>query len=701
MADKAILLGINIYKSVSGLRGCENDVNAMRDLLTGPFKFDSANVKILVNTEVTKARVRQLLKWIFQDTQPGDRLLFHFSGHGSYTPDLSGDESDQRDELICLYDMDFNNKESYFIDDELHDWTRKLPKGRQLVVVLDNCNSGTGTRKIVPPETTTSRALFPSIIDTPSMERHATRGLTRGLAALADPNDPGTVIARFVEPPAEILSKLQGTKPRGMLRRAVPQELNHVVLTACRADQTAADAHIDGLFRGAFTYNLCKILSSAGGADLSRRDLSDRLTAALAAGHFDQVPQFEASTDEGPLFVGEKGPGAEGRPLVGAGTPSDSAEPPEPTADGPEPTDAANPADGGEFRSDVPPTSAVRPDSDLPRRMEEFLAAYNRVLAAGGALAGFPARAAAPPRVPAPARAPGGQKVLVYVHGICEHTDGFSNGWWAALSPFAPSLQPGDLGVPGTTTARRYEVVWSNFVRGGARGAAAAPVAPTPEQEETRQRLVEILEDRARQQAVTMAAAQPELPGARRALQAAGAERALLGIPQLECINDFVQYLENSAIRQAVQGQFFEVVSPLLRAGAQVEVISHSWGTVVAYESLCILESTLPQPPGSVANLFTVGSALSIPYVKHRLISGAGDGHRPKLVRNWINLDARGDIVGGPLRGLPFAVDQEFLNLDPVGCSTLLPSPVCAHGSYFDPANLDTNRDIFGRFIAT
>lgn len=694
MSDKAILLGINSYKSVSRLRGCENDVLSMRELLTGTYRFETANVKIALHTEVTKARVKQLMKWLYQDTQEGDRLLFHFSGHGSYTADLTGDEADVRDELICLYDMDFSNKESYFIDDELRDWTLKLPKNRHLVVVLDNCHSGTGTRKILPPESTRSPAQHPAIIVEATDARRAARGLNRSLTPGDEFDDPTTVIARFVEPPPSVLAKVRGLKPRGMLRREVTRDLNHVLLAACGSDQTAADAHIDGQFRGAFTYNLCKILSSAG-VGLSRKELIAKLSSALSANHFDQVPQFEGPSDKGPLFAPREHEG-DARPTTGAA----------PVESLPvyfESHESGSPPNEGGMESGRP--SATHSASDLPRRIEEFLAAYNRVLAAGGAivggLGGLQAPAAEGAGLPARGASLLGQKVVVYVHGICEHSRGFSDPWWAALAPFAPALRPGDLGDPGTTTARRYEVVWSDIVRGGGRDLAEATPARAARQEETRQRLVEILEDRARQQAVAFAAAQPAHPGAERALETAIADRSLLGIPGLDCIGDFVQYLEDPAIRQQVQGRFLQVVGPLLRAGAQVEVISHSWGTVVAYESLCLMENVTPRPPGGVANLFTVGSALSIGYVRSHLIDAAADGHRPRVVRNWVNLDARGDVVGGPLRGFPFAVDQEFLNLDPVGCNSFFPSPACAHGSYFDARNLGTNRDIFGRFIGS
>src|SRR5262245_7193840 len=108
MADKALLLGINDYKHVNPLRGCVNDVENVRKLLTEKFGFDAKNVKTLINQRVTKAKVQEQMKWLFRDAREGDRLVFHFSGHGSFTADLDGDEDDGKDELICLYDMDFN-----------------------------------------------------------------------------------------------------------------------------------------------------------------------------------------------------------------------------------------------------------------------------------------------------------------------------------------------------------------------------------------------------------------------------------------------------------------------------------------------------------------------------------------------------------------------------------------------------------------
>jgi hypothetical protein len=300
----------------------------------------------------------------------------------------------------------------------------------------------------------------------------------------------------------------------------------------------------------------------------------------------------------------------------------------------------------------------------------------------------------------ASAAAPG--KYVVYVHGICRHDAGFSEPWWEALRAYTPDIPE----------ANRLEVLWSDVVvpAGAIAGSRAATglagmlaaggdggVAG-----EVTADLRDVLADRAQRQlleasfaagpATTTAAA----PGPVLSLEMVGPQ-AVAAIPQVECVADFTRYLTDDGIREQVIGRFLEVVRPPLAAGASLEVISHSWGTVVAYEGLRRLDGE--DVPGSVRTLFTVGSALSIPPVKRRLLPPFRDGRRPALAKRWVNLNARFDIVGGNLRGNPFAVDYEYLNLPPVGCSEIVPNPWCAHGSYFNRDNLAVNRDIFGRFI--
>jgi hypothetical protein len=168
-------------------------------------------------------------------------------------------------------------------------------------------------------------------------------------------------------------------------------------------------------------------------------------------------------------------------------------------------------------------------------------------------------------------------------------------------------------------------------------------------------------------------------------------DRSAVRARGVNCIDDFAKYLLWKSVRRAVQKEFLDVVLPLLEAGNSVDVIGHSWGTVVAYEALRTLDRR--QLPGEVLNFFTAGSALSIGLVYRRL--EIQDGARPTHVRRWVNLDASRDLVGGPLRPMGYQVDEEYLNLEPTGCRLILDGPWCPHSSYFQAANVGVNRDVF------
>ncbi len=105
MPDKAILFGINTYKSISGLNGCVNDLQDVRRLLIDEYGFAESNIRLYTNEQVIRDTVEKEFDWLATDTGAGDRVLFHFSGHGSYTTSKSPDKD--VDELLCLWDMDW------------------------------------------------------------------------------------------------------------------------------------------------------------------------------------------------------------------------------------------------------------------------------------------------------------------------------------------------------------------------------------------------------------------------------------------------------------------------------------------------------------------------------------------------------------------------------------------------------------------
>ena len=157
----------------------------------------------------------------------------------------------------------------------------------------------------------------------------------------------------------------------------------------------------------------------------------------------------------------------------------------------------------------------------------------------------------------------------------------------------------------------------------------------------------------------------------------------------------------DASVRSQILQRFDSTVRPLLDNGVTIHIISHSWGTVVAYEGLRNIDSV--SLSGRVANLFVVGSALSIGAVQSNLFGRVPDGRRPSHVDRLINLDAGGDPVGGTIAD-HFEVAAEHLGLEPTGCTTfpftnIAISASCAHSSYFRDRNDPVNRDLFASKI--
>eukprot|EP00756_Hemistasia_phaeocysticola_P007666 Hpha_TRINITY_DN14352_c0_g1::TRINITY_DN14352_c0_g1_i1::g.86615::m.86615 len=153
---KALMMGINYSKEEKGrLDGCCNDVRRMINFIDDEgFKPKEGEMRILVDPpeysgvadlglevkEPTKANILAGLDWL-ADSEPGDLLFLHYSGHGTQVPDLDGDEDDGFDEAVVP--MDFR-RVGMISDDVIYDrLLKKLKPGVKLFAVMDCCHSGT------------------------------------------------------------------------------------------------------------------------------------------------------------------------------------------------------------------------------------------------------------------------------------------------------------------------------------------------------------------------------------------------------------------------------------------------------------------------------------------------------------------------------------------------------------------------------
>jgi len=279
----AFVVGISDYinfDDVEGgdLPGAEHDARAIRDALIGRWGFPEKNVRLLLNRDATRAAIEAgITKWLATRARPGDNIVIFYAGHGSQMWDESGDEDDGLDETIAPTDVLPTSTEFDISDDELNQWLSALPT-RNVVVVLDNCNSGTGTRSVTP--FSRARRLGRDINDVP--------------------------------------------KPPTISRRALPGQTDEtgldagqvrvLELAAAQPDQAAVDAYFPGgdgaepFHGGAFTTFLVQQLWRAP-SDATYQQVFREVYEAMKRNRFQQQPHLSEDVElkSSPLFFVEGG----------------------------------------------------------------------------------------------------------------------------------------------------------------------------------------------------------------------------------------------------------------------------------------------------------------------------------------------------------------------------------------------------------
>lgn len=146
MSNKlALLIGINYTGSDNELKGCINDVYRIKDFLISKCGYLENNIKMLTDETDKKPTAMNILNEIGNLIIAGyynksKELFIHYSGHGSYVKDTSGDELDNQDE--ALVPIDFNTA-GFITDDLLHDYFVYLPADCKCICLFDCCHSGT------------------------------------------------------------------------------------------------------------------------------------------------------------------------------------------------------------------------------------------------------------------------------------------------------------------------------------------------------------------------------------------------------------------------------------------------------------------------------------------------------------------------------------------------------------------------------
>ena len=266
---RAVLVGIDEYErsDIPSLTGCVNDVALVRMLLKNYFAVPNDRIRVVVNQRATKANIVHRLEDMIARSQPGEVLVFYYSGHGSQVRDRDGDElTDSLDEIICPYDMDWDGV--YLSDDALDRIFETLPAGVLLEAFFDCCFWGAGQRGVGPEGQTLRRDV------------------------------------RYLPPPFDIAARAEGDEDQLAIRRLREGDWlvdRHVAWGASQEGQEAAEDYIDGQPNGVFTYWGCRFIAEnierVDRESYTREQLLDDVRAYLHSLGYVQTPELSAPSD--------------------------------------------------------------------------------------------------------------------------------------------------------------------------------------------------------------------------------------------------------------------------------------------------------------------------------------------------------------------------------------------------------------------
>lgn len=246
--DRALLVGISEYKDKrANLVGPKEDVQDMEKFLIGNLKFAKTDIKMLLNEQATREEIiKAFRRWLIEETRPGDRVFFLYSGHGSRLRDDNGDEKDGIDETIVPYDVDTRTGAGQIRDDVFEELIREL-SGRRAVLVFDSCHSGTISRGGGGNSSQNNQKNFTRYLPSPEeFEEFAKTSNTRG----------GIVGDYQILPDKKAIS-------RDLVPEFGDEHSNNlvgiVVFSAAQTGQLAHSFMTEKGFRGALTYTFIKL----------------------------------------------------------------------------------------------------------------------------------------------------------------------------------------------------------------------------------------------------------------------------------------------------------------------------------------------------------------------------------------------------------------------------------------------------------
>ena len=151
---RALVIGVDSYPNLAAsaqLRGAQADAED----IAGALKRGGVEPIVLLNGDVTRAKIVAQMDALVAESKPGDFVLFAYAGHGMQVPEYSrwhGIDRDGVNEQIALSGFSFSGAGAgeIIVNLEMRAWLSRLDaKSVDTLVVMDSCFGG-GMREVDP-----------------------------------------------------------------------------------------------------------------------------------------------------------------------------------------------------------------------------------------------------------------------------------------------------------------------------------------------------------------------------------------------------------------------------------------------------------------------------------------------------------------------------------------------------------------------
>ncbi|KDR69751.1 hypothetical protein GALMADRAFT_160255 [Galerina marginata CBS 339.88] len=263
-----LIIGIDVYEDpdIYDLRGAVSDARAIGNYLQDNLNVDQSCIHMLLGRDATRQGIVDALIALKENDNihRGDAILIYYAGHGQEAGAPVGWAIENNDGKIqCIVPQDFNDDNGiHVLPDRTLGWLIDdimSKKGDNITVILDCCNSGSGTRN-------------------ENRDRMARTALLENYSIPPDLDDD----IRYMNHVNRSHSPSNGT---GLS--------SHILLAACSAKELAREAN----GRGQFTQSLENALKSVSPDQITYVQLLDRLQNIAG-----QNPQLEGNNKHRMVF---------------------------------------------------------------------------------------------------------------------------------------------------------------------------------------------------------------------------------------------------------------------------------------------------------------------------------------------------------------------------------------------------------------